>query len=667
MVKQTKTVDSNPLAPLVEVAKPFMSPDFLPLWGILALWAMLSMFGKKKQKGKLAEARVATDAEIAAGVKRAIAMIKNPSIKKSALLIPEPIGCPFPTPDNIDEFKGRLTPLIDITRGTLVLGNQGSGKTENMLKQLFKSGITQNFGGMILDRKYPDLAKEIIPFAIEHGYSVRVFAPGHEESGVCNILTAIADEHDDISASQIITTIRKNLKGKDERRDAFFDGGGEGMICGAMLLAKMIGRLCGNPEVADLLLVDEIISMPNLIERLEANRATIPHGAYRSFGQYIKARSKEESNNTESGLQSTAASILKPLISNKFVECISGTSDFPGFDKEKPFWIGEKELVIFGVNEDLHEVVTPLIIPIIEQVGRYNLSPTRKRNLPIIIGLDEFASFLLSIVVDDWLPVKRSAGAAVIIGIQYLAQLIDLYGEQGAKKVLGCANKFFFNPGSVENAEPVSKEMGEQEVVIGGNSKSRTAGRQSSTSDSENEQPQSVRLFDALALKQFAVGTCIVEGAAVSTGKGVDERVGLPYKRRFTRLDDECDEQEEFNSKAYEAIVQSVIAKKKKDNINDEDIDLASKSAEYRKLIEEYLPMGVKNKSKTTKSKAAKYVDLKELLAMADHECWELKGDRTNRPIPIPNDWTGKITLEKLEKALQAGDIEVLNKGGIFL
>jgi TraM recognition site of TraD and TraG len=590
MTKHTQTTAISPV--LDSLSKSIFTPSLLPLWGLLAMMLVLAVFTRKPNKyGRLADGRTAFDREIAAGVQKAIDWIEHPSIGRSALYIAEPIGCEIPNPSNIRNFQGTLTPVLDPCRATLVLGNQGAGKTETIINQLLKSALAQGFGMLLLDKKGGEQAREIIPYAIAQDYDVSVFAPGFPESASCNIIQAIADENDSTTSDQVIQTIRKNLSSKDEKRDAFFDGGGESLISGCMLVAKWIARLEGNPEIANLLLVDAIANTDRLTQRLLANRETIPYAAYRAFSQLLSAHGESEKNNTEASLQSVASSIMKPLISSKFVDAIAGEPDFPCFDPDRPFWIGEKNLAVLTVSQDLPEVVLPLIITLLEQLGSYNLNSNRQRTQILVIGLDELGEFKLDVALDNWIPIKRSAGAAVIAGLQFLAQAKAKYGEEGMDKLLGCANKFYGATGSVRNAEIIAKEFGEKEILVASQSRSRNGGSHPSRSESENDQTQKANVIDSLHLKQFPIGQFVVDGLAVSNGKsGTEERVGIPYIKRFARLDDVRKQQQQTSKQLYEAFVASAIAAK----ASRPKLDLNVAAAYYRSLVDKYLPVPAK-------------------------------------------------------------------------
>jgi type IV secretory pathway TraG/TraD family ATPase VirD4 len=652
MTKSISTVATSPVTDLV--VKSILDPSIMPLWGLLGLVLALSMLGNRHKYGALADGRMASERERQAGVRRAIDRIKHPTARRAALYIAVPIGCEVPNAENIDRFEGTLIPVIDINRGTVVVGNQGSGKSESVIDPLLKSAIAQGFGVLMLDIKYPEQSQEIIPYAITQEYEVSVLAPGFEESASCNIIDAIADENDSTTSDRAVYTIRANLSDKDADRDAFFDGGGEGMISGCMLLAKWIARLEGHPEVANLLLVDAIANSGQLSQRLTHNRASIPYAAYRSFSQFLSAHSNEEKNNTEASLQAVASSIMKPLISSKFIDVVAGKPDFPCFDPERPFWIGEKNLVVLGVSQELRQVVLPLIVTVLEQLGSYNLNSKRKRKQPLVIGLDEFRAIKLDVVMDDWLPEKRSAGASVIIGIQYLAQILEKYGEEGIDKLLGSANKFYGSTGSVRNAKIVADEFGEKEILIGSRSRSRNGGTHPSQSTSESDQTHKINVIAPLQLKQFPIGQFVIDGVATTNQKtGTAERVGIPYIRRIDRLDDVRTQQTAISKQLFDAFVESVIAAK----AQQPKLDLSASAAYYHALVDKYLPAGTSHSPAVA---PVRTVWLSHLLQIANSQRYQFAGDPTDRAVVVPTDWEQPLSLDRVIELIETAGLRIL-------
>jgi TraM recognition site of TraD and TraG len=665
---QQTTQPASELSILDEGFSLLMQSEFYPfvliLSALLLFYVLLSIFSRNNSKyGHLATAREASRTEQKAGVNALLRKMGSGS-SNGELYICEPIGCEIPAPEDLSRHKGRITPIMEANTSTLVVGKPGCGKSANVIIPAIKSAIESGYRIMVFDAKYPELAAQIAPYAVERGYDISVYAPGYEESASFNILDAVEDENDSTTADQVVMTLRNNLGG-DDKTNSFFETGGQGMVAGAILLAKRAARLAGRPEVANLLLVDEIISMHDLCARLIANRADISRAAYRSFTQFLSAHADVAANDTAASLRATAASIMKPLVSSRFLDSLAGLPDFPCFHTDKPFWIGESNLVILGLNQDLQGIVEPLLATAIEQVGNYNLNSSRPCETPFAVFLDEVPQINVPFVFDLWAPVKRSLKCCLMWGMQYIGQAEERYGEHVVPKILGAGNKFFFNPGSVANAEVLSAECGEKEVTIGSNSKSRSSGHSASSSVSESDQVQSVPLFDPLYFAQLPTGACVAQLAATKTGKGLREKIGLPYALRFDRLGAECQRQEAENRQQYAAMVRIAIANKKRRN--PESIDYTAKSHEYRNLAEGYLPVpasqGVSEGEAQHPPKLSKSVTLASLVGMANHYGWDLEGDLSDRKVPIPNE-CGEITVENLGAVLEKAGIKILSKGG---
>jgi type IV secretory pathway TraG/TraD family ATPase VirD4 len=651
--KVTATQEANPLNDYL--IKTLLSPDFLPILAVLFGCLLLAMFSPKKKYGQLADGRMAFEKEKKAARRKMIDRVKKPERNWAALYVAEPLGCEVPNPGNIHKFKGNLVPVIDIDRGTFVVGNQGAGKSESIINQLVKSAIEQGFGIIWLDMKYPAGSAETVVYGHSRGYDIRVLAPGYAESSNVNILDAIKDEDDSTSSEQTVNTLRSNLGNADVKRDPFWDGGGESIVSGCFLLCKWIARLEGNPELANLLLADAVAMAPNLGQRLKNNIDKIPYMAYRSFGQLTSASSSgDEKNDTEASLQSVASNIMKPLISSRFIDVVAGTPDFPCFDPDQPFWVGEKNMVVLGVSDELKSVVLPLIVAVLEILGNYNLSSRRDRIAPLVIFLDEFAQIKLDVVLDTWLPLKRSRGASIVIGIQYLAQMTENWGETGKDKVMGCANKFIGNPGSVANAEPLAKELGEKQILMDSYSNSRNGGQHPSQSQSQSDQSQAVQVLDALHLSQFPKGQFVVNGVAVSNGqKGINERVGIPYIHRIERIDTVRNAQEKEAEAIFNGFVESVIAGK----AEFPKIDLNESANFYRSLVDKYLPLAT-----AAAPVKQQVIEIAELIKTAELQGFTIEGEPREKEAIVPNDWKLPLSLDQALELIEKSGVKILQK-----
>ncbi|NJO94042.1 MAG: type IV secretory system conjugative DNA transfer family protein [Hydrococcus sp. RM1_1_31] len=109
------------------------------------------------------------------------------------------------------------TPLFipEAQRGIGILGGSGSGKTITAILQMIYSAIDQDLPAIVYDYKYPTLTKRFVGYAASRGYKVKIFAPGYDESEVCNpveFLEADDEGSDALMAEQLAVTINRNFK-----------------------------------------------------------------------------------------------------------------------------------------------------------------------------------------------------------------------------------------------------------------------------------------------------------------------------------------------------------------------------------------------------------------------------------------------------------------------
>ena len=114
--------------------------------------------------------------------------------------------------------------LPDAQRGTAVVGGPGSGKTFSIIDPSIRSAIEQGFPVILYDFKYPTQTSRVAGYAKEHGYEVRIFAPGHPESETCNPLDFLEDQTDSLMARQMAEVLNKNFASGsiNKSEDPFF-------------------------------------------------------------------------------------------------------------------------------------------------------------------------------------------------------------------------------------------------------------------------------------------------------------------------------------------------------------------------------------------------------------------------------------------------------------
>jgi len=153
--------------------------------------------------------------------------------------------------------------IPDVQRGMAICGAPGSGKTFSVIDPSLRSAVDQGHPIILYDFKYPDQASLLVPYALLNGYSVEIFAPGFDESSVCNPLSFIAHVLDAETANQIATTMDKNFNLGDTKGDKFFDTSAAQLMQAAFVLARAFRE-------SDLLTVQAFLSLADLVPRIKA-------------------------------------------------------------------------------------------------------------------------------------------------------------------------------------------------------------------------------------------------------------------------------------------------------------------------------------------------------------------------------------------------------------
>jgi type IV secretion system protein VirD4 len=567
--------------PLLKATK--IDPSLVPLLGLGLLFIILTIIQNKNgKKGKTATARWATPGEIQRCRKLAKKAIRKRKFDNAAYYITEPIGAPVSSPNRIVGRKSSATIMFpEINRGLLTCGGTGCGKTDNIINPCLHSAIAQGMSIALFDGKgRGGQAETLIPLALKHGYEVRVLAPGDRISNTFNTFDSIKDERDVAGARERVSVLIDNTSEKDTKKDSFFDPAGSSVLSGAFLLAKLVAKIEGDPLLANILMVNQILKLPNLSKRLLDGRDTIDPWIYSEFAILTSTRSKD-GRGPEGSILATAIKMLAPLVIPNYLSTFCGKTTFPGFDPHDPLKVDGKQMVVFMLDPDNVASTVPLIAMGIHQVVSHNLRAGRQE--PLVISLDEFHLLNLPIVL-KWLAVDRYNGSSIIIGTQYLSQLDAIYGKDRARGFLtNCNTKAWFNPGDPDTEQALSKAFGEEELELKSNSKSYNFGKNSGNSRSENEQLHKKPLIEAHVIGQFPKGKCIIQ----SPGTGDKDNVSVPFIHQFSYDSKLSKAFKDRSIEDYNAIREFII--------NEQDrssrIDFSQELLRYTQILERLLPL----------------------------------------------------------------------------
>jgi type IV secretory pathway TraG/TraD family ATPase VirD4 len=377
-------------------------------------------------------------------------------------------------------YKDSTLYMPGVQRGTAVSGASGAGKTVSAIDRMIHSALDQGFPTVIYDFKSGAQSSRHVANAIRRGYKVRIFAPGMPESDTVNMLDFIKDEADAVAAGQISRTIIKNANsGSGGSTDGFFDKAGMALIEGILLLTKWVAKITKRPDYADLMMAQALLNLPNLGNRIAFAIDRIPSWTYQPLAQIVSVKDAAE---TISGIVATAQAVFQQFLKRDFIGAFCGKSTLP-------LDIDGKTLVVFILDRNNRDVVSPLLAAVMDMIISRNVSRLIPRLDPLCVFLDELPTIYLP-RLSDWLAQNREDGFCGVLGFQNFTQLVDRYGKEMATAIFSCcATKMLFNPGELDSAEMFAKMLGEEDIAYKSKSKSSGGGSGGgSTSTSDNLQ-----------------------------------------------------------------------------------------------------------------------------------------------------------------------------------
>ncbi len=462
--------------------------------------------------------------------------------------------------------------LPDVQRGTSVCGAAGSGKTFSVIDPLIRSALDQGHPMVLYDFKFPAQTKRAAAYAMKRGYNVRVFAPGFPESETCNPLDFLKDEEDAIAAGQLAQVINKNFDTGGKGGDKFFEEAGDSLVEGILLVTKAVGRLAG-PQYCDLMMAQAILSMPQMVDRLEhaSRNGTLSVWASRPLSQIFGVKDSEK---TVAGIVGTAQRLFMRFMKRDFIGAFCGTTTLP-------LDLDGKQLLVFGLDRNNRDIVGPLLAAIIHMVVSRNVSRTVPRKDPLVVALDELPTLRLPQLV-RWLNEAREDGFCGILGYQNLSQLEDAYSKEVARAIFGgTANKVIFNPQDGESAKLFADYLGELEIQF--KSKSKSTSPKGGSSQSSSDHHQKRHLLEPAQFLKLATGRAVIVNPAYERAK----EAYVPILQNIKVPKEDIDEMNW--SEAKWDVIQKKLVARNNEVVSDEE--RTRQFEERRALAEKLFPL----------------------------------------------------------------------------
>lgn len=456
-------------------------------------WLVLAWLGRgTNRKNRLATARFAGTRETAVAKRKALKQI---AARKH----------------NVVAFKiYNSLYLPDAQRGIAVSGGAGSGKTASLILPIAQSAIEQNMPIYCFDFKYTEpndsLVSVILPTAVKAGYKIHVFAPGMDESEICNPLDFLIDDMDGMAARQLASIMHKCMRSEhsDASDDPFFSIAGDLLIQAVLLLAK-------QTKFPDMMMCQVILTMTDLPKRIQASK--LSKLTKNTFSQYLSVSGSEK---TADSIRGTAQNLFVPFTTPGLANAFCGKTTLP-------LTLEGKTLVVVGMDKSVKTALAPFLSGIMQMVLDRNVAIARKD--PFVFLLDEAPT--VGIDLATAFATQRSAGATTVMGYQDFGQLEQRYGESLSRTILSnCATKAWFNPQELKSAQWSSDYIGEEQLSLKQKSKGHSGGK-ASTNISDNDRTR--KLYSPDQFLRLPPGKCILINPAIA---GQDE-VGIPMAQKI--------------------------------------------------------------------------------------------------------------------------------------
>lgn len=402
----------------------------------------------------------------------------------------------------------------NIQQGLFGFGAPNSGKTFSLSDPLIRAAIEQGKTIIVFDGKVGQDGNQLqanAALAAANGYEVHVYAPGYPFSCVINPLDFIRDADDALMARQLAEVINLNSRsGKHSKDNDFFVSAGNQLVEAILLLAK-------TTAYPDLLMCKQLLALSELPSRLrlakEEGRLKYWHAD--GFSQFLAS---EAAAPTSGGISATAARVFDTFNKKQLASSFLGTSTIP-------LDIKGKQIIFIGTDLEKETVVLPILASVLHLLITRNFSYPRSDS--VVLSIDEFATFNFP-HMKRWVNKLRSMGLVPLLFCQNQAQIRSVYGQDEADEIVSAfGTTVYFNPKHFPTAKAISDYLGDIEVCIEQESRSRGKGG-SSTSTSKHYQVRPLKAASEIVLMDE--GEAIIINSAHKEGG----KASLPlYERRI--------------------------------------------------------------------------------------------------------------------------------------
>ncbi len=365
---------------------------------------------------------------------------------------------------------------INITnpfRGILVLGSNGSGKSESIAYPILKQAAFKNYSGIIYDFKFPKLTAHYYHHQKKARCSTKLYTVNFDHLDQTHRLNPIAPDLMQHSsyAREYAHAIVSNLGTRTMERNDFWSRSSTELLTGVFwYLAQEAPSYCSLPYAVAMILSEDDKGLLEVISRNPEVRGMVAS---------MQSALRKGASNQSAGVIGTLQLALASLNTPEIFWVMSG-DDFNLHlnDPKNP------KVLALGSNPSLKETYAPIIACIITVALKLMNQSNQHHSL---ILLDEAPTVYIPKL--ETIPATARANKLSTIFIaQDQSQIIKGYGKVETDSLIGNLNyQLFGRLAHLETASYVSRLMGREDKVIHNTSRSKSKSHGSGGSETVGE------------------------------------------------------------------------------------------------------------------------------------------------------------------------------------
>jgi hypothetical protein len=351
-------------------------------------------------------------------------------------------------------YKGKETTgwinVINPFRGSMVIGNPGSGKSYAVIEEFMWQTMAKGFSSCIYDFKFP--SQTLIQYNNLLAYAEKFEVPPQffvvnlddpEYSHRCNPLSPkfLDNQSDAVNAAN---TLMFNLnKNWVQKKGDFFVDSPIALVSALIWYLRIVqdGKFCSLPHLIILLSKsdDVIFSLLRTKDELKPLITTFQDALDKGAMEQLAG-------------QTASARIPLSQLAYKELFWIFSGEDF-SLDINNP---AEPKVVCVGNNPQRETAYNaPLGLLFTQVIKEIN----KKDKLPCLLSVDEFPSIYM-MGVDNLIATARSNKVAVLLGMQDFSQVIRNYGKEVADVIINICGNIFSGQVVRETAKAIQDMFG---------------------------------------------------------------------------------------------------------------------------------------------------------------------------------------------------------------